>query len=408
MKAQFTPQDSDETSAIVVEAVASNSALEIVGNGSRSQIGRPMVTKSRLSTSGLAGVLLYEPEELVLRIGAGTTLAQINLELEQHSQMLAFEPPDLGPLLGARSNQATIGGIMGGNLAGPRRIKVGAARDHFLGVKAISGRGEAFKSGGRVVKNVTGYDLCKLMAGSWGTLGIMTEVTLKVLPAPEKTRTILVGCENATSAVSALTVALSSPHDVSGAAWVPSNVTSRSRTDYVSGAGTGIAAVRIEGIGISTEERTKALREEMADFGTIEELHTHNSVKLWREICDVRLFGEFQKEDAIWKISVPPAAAPDLLEKVCGELDADAVLDWGGGLIWLHVRGMVAAGSDFIRKMVGITGGHATLVRATDEMRLSQPVFQPEATPVARLTRSLKQAFDPRGILNPGRMYKGI
>ncbi|MEC7488177.1 MAG: glycolate oxidase subunit GlcE [Pseudomonadota bacterium] len=408
MKAQFTPQDSDETSAIVVEAVASDSALEIVGNGSRSQIGRPMVTKSRLSTAGLVGVLLYEPEELVLRVGAGTTLAQINHELEQHSQMLAFEPPDLGPLLGARSNQATIGGIIGGNLAGPRRIKVGAARDHFLGVEAISGRGEAFKSGGRVVKNVTGYDLCKLMAGSWGTLGIMTEVTLKVLPAPEKTRTILVGCKNAASAVSALTVALSSPHDVSGAAWVPSNVTPRSRTDYVSGAGTSIAAVRIEGIGISTEARTKALREEMAGFGTIEELHTHNSVKLWKEICDVRLFGEFQKEDAIWKISVPPATAPDLLEKFCGELDADAVLDWGGGLIWLHVRGMVAAGSDFIRKIVGITGGHATLVRATEAMRLSQPVFQPEPTPVARLTRNLKQAFDPKGILNPGRMYKDI
>lgn len=406
----FDPADTEDVRAIVADALASKTPLEIAGNGSKRAIGRPVGLNYVLSTAQLSGVTLYEPDELVMRAGPGTPMKQIRLQLEQHGQMLAFEPPDYGPLLGGPPDAGTIGGIIAGNLAGPRRIKAGAARDHFLGVEAVSGRGEIFKSGGRVVKNVTGYDLCKLMAGSWGTLGVMTEVTVKVLPAPEKTRTVLVSCADAATAIGAMTRALSSPHDVSAAAWLPAPAAARSGVTYVSAANEALAAIRVEGIGASVDARCAALRDELAAFGGIEELHTHNSVRLWDEIRDVQLLGrDMEKgDDAIWRMSVPPASAPDLLDRLGAGLEIDTFLDWGGGLIWARVSGMMDAGSYVIRRAMASTGGHALLVRARDDQRMVKPVFHPEAAGVERLTRNIKEAFDPGGILNPGRMYDGI
>jgi len=410
MSEKFEPENTEAVRAIVADALASKTPLEIAGAGSKRAIGRPVDLTYVLSTAQLSGVSLYEPDELVLRAGPGTPMKQIQMQLDQHGQMLAFEPPDLGPLLGGEVDAGTIGGIVAGNLAGPRRIKAGAARDHFLGVEAVSGRGEVFKSGGRVVKNVTGYDLCKLMAGSWGTLGVMTDVTVKVLPAPEKTRTVLISCGDAATAVEAMTRALSSPHDVSAAAWMPAPATARSGVSYIAGAHTALAAIRVEGIGASVGARCDALRDELSAFGDIEELHTHNSVKFWREIRDIRLLGEDTEtgDDAIWRISVPPAEAPGLLERLHAGFEMDAYLDWGGGLIWARVTGMADAGSYVIRRAMGSTGGHALLVRARNEQRIVEPVFHPEAAGVERLTRNIKEAFDPGGILNPGRMYNGI
>jgi len=406
----FDPADTEDVRAIVADALASKTPLEIAGSGSKRSIGRPVGLNYVLSTAQLSGVTLYEPDELVMRAGPGTPMKQIRLQLEQHGQMLAFEPPDYGLRLGGPPDAGTIGGIIAGNLAGPRRIKAGAARDHFLGVEAVSGRGEIFKSGGRVVKNVTGYDLCKLMAGSWGTLGVMTEVTVKVLPAPEKTRTVLVSCADAATAIGAMTRALSSPHDVSAAAWLPAPAAARSGVTYVSAANEALAAIRVEGIGASVDARCAALRDELAAFGGIEELHTHNSVRLWDEIRDVQLLGgDMEKgDDAIWRMSVPPASAPDLLDRLGAGLEIDTFLDWGGGLIWARVSGMMDAGSYVIRRAMASTGGHALLVRARDDQRMVEPVFHPEAAGVGRLTRNIKEAFDPGGILNPGRMYDGI
>jgi len=411
MTEQFDPTTPEETRAIVADALASKTPLEIIGTGSRRGLGRPPETAHTLSLAGLSSVSLYEPDELVMRAGPGTPMDRIRMQLDQHGQMLAFEPPDYGPLLGRTAGEGTIGGILAGNLAGPRRIKAGAARDHFLGVEAVSGRGELFKSGGRVVKNVTGYDLCKLMAGSWGTLGAMTEVTVKVLPAPEKTRTVLIANPDATPAVAAMNRALSSPHDVSAAAWLPAKATARSGVSYVAGAQTALAAVRVEGIGASVDARCAALREELMEFGEIEELHTHNSVALWREIRDVRLLEDGDAgtgTGVVWRISLPPKAAPRLLEDLQAALDMDAFMDWGGGLIWARVTGMTDAGSYVIRRTLAGCGGHATLIRADMETRRSVPVFQPEARGVERLTRNIKEAFDPHGILNPGRMYEGV
>lgn len=410
MSEKFEPENTEAVRAIVADALASKTPLEIAGAGSKRAIGRPVDLNYVLSTAQLSGVSLYEPDELVLRAGPGTPMKQIQMQLDQHGQMLAFEPPDYGPLLGRATDDGTIGGIVAGNLAGPRRIKAGAARDHFLGVEAVSGRAEVFKSGGRVVKNVTGYDLCKLMAGSWGTLAVMTDVTVKVLPAPEKTRTVLISCADAATAVEAMTRALSSPHDVSAAAWMPAPAAARSGVSYIAGAHTALAAIRVEGIGTSVGARCDALRDELSAFGDIEELHTHNSIKFWTEIRDVRLLGEDTEtgDDAIWRISVPPAEAPGLLERLHAGFEMDAFLDWGGGQIWARVSGMADAGSYVIRRAMGSTGGHALLVRARNDQRIVEPVFHPEAAGVERLTRNIKEAFDPGGILNPGRMYNGI
>lgn len=409
MTEQFDPTTAEETRAIVADALASKTPLEITGSGTRRTLGRPVEAEYVLSTANLSGVSLYEPDELVMRAGPGTPMDQIRMQLDQHGQMLAFEPPDYGPLLGNAAGEGTIGGILAGNLAGPRRIKAGAARDHFLGVEAVSGRGELFKSGGRVVKNVTGYDLCKLMAGSWGTLGVMTEVTVKVLPAPEKTRTVLISCADVAPAVAAMNRALSSPHDVSAAAWTPRPAASRSAVGYVAGANSALAAIRVEGIGASVDARCASLREELSEFGEIEELHTHNSLTFWREIRDVRLLDDDGvNPGVVWRISLPPDAAPKLLENLYAAVDLDAFLDWGGGLIWARVTGMTDAGSYVIRRALAASGGHATIMRADPATRTAVPVFQPEARSVERLTRNIKDAFDPEGILNSGRMYEGV
>ena len=329
------------------------------------------------------------------------------MQLEQHGQMLAFEPPDFGGLFGNPEEHGTLAGIVAGNLAGPRRVKSGAARDHFLGVEAVSGRGEIFRSGGRVVKNVTGYDLCKLICGSWGTLCVMTELTLKVMPAAEKTRTVLVACPDASHAVSVMTAALSSPHEVSAAAWLPRGIAVGSTVSLVSGASQALVALRLEGIGASADFRCASLREDLTSFGDMEELHTTNSIRLWRELRDAYPFHHDHESD-IWRISVPPAVGGTVFAQILRGLPARGWLDWGGGLLWLSVAGNDNSGPSVIRDLVGRAGGHAILLRSSREKRQNIGPFQPEAEGVARLTRRIKEAFDPSGILNPGRMFAGV
>lgn len=406
MNQRFEPATPEEVTAVVSDALASGNPLEILGGGSKRAIGRPVDATYSLSVEKLSGVSLYEPDELVLRAGPGTPMEQIRLQMEQHGQMLAFEPPDYGPLLGGNAGQGTIGGIIATNLAGPRRVKAGAARDHFLGVEAVSGRGELFKSGGRVVKNVTGYDLCKLMSGSWGTLGVMTEITVKVLPAPEKTRTVLIGCDTPADAVRAMTKGLSSAHDVSAAAWIPEAIARLSGVSYVAGAASGLVALRLEGIGVSVDARCASVSADLAAFGDIEELHTHNSVAFWREIRDVTPFAPMAGR-AVWKISVPPADAAALLDSCRAAIDFELFMDWGGGLIWMSTDDGAGAAQK-IRAATASCGGHAVLVRGSDELRQAPGAFQPEQPGVARLTRNIKDAFDPKGILNPGRMFEGV
>ena len=413
MAESLAPTDADGLADAVRWAVAGEAPLEVIAGGSKQTLGRPVQSAATLSLAAFDGIVDYQPSELVLTAQAATPLATIEAALEAERQMLAFEPADYGPLLRAPGGAdlrapggATLGGALACNLSGPRRIKAGAARDHFLGMHAVSGRGERFKAGGRVVKNVTGYDVCKLLAGSYGTLALMHEVTVKVLPAPERTRTVLVFGLEPAAALDALGAALGSAHEVSGAAHMPAEIAARSAVSYVSGAGAAVSAVRVEGFPASVEARCEALRALLGPFGAVEELHSKNSATLWREIRDVRAFADDSRP--LWRLSVPPASGAAAAARVAEAADVRALFDWGGGLLWLAVDGAPDAGEVPVRAAAMAVGGHATLVRADAPTRAARAVFQPQATGLAALTARIKRAFDPTGVLNPGRMYAGV
>jgi len=391
------PRDEADLVEIAQAAIAQEAPLELVSGGTKRAFGRPAEGRS-VDLSGLAGVTLYEPAELVMTARPGTPMSEIEGLLSQHRQQLAFEPADLGPLFGAPAGRQTLGGVLATNLSGPRRIKAGAARDHFLGFRAVSGRGEAFKSGGRVVKNVTGYDLAKLMAGSFGTLAALTEVTVKVHPAPEKTRTVLVFGLDEARAVAALAQAGGSPHEVSGLAYLPAEAALRSGVSYVGGAGASVAAVRVEGPGPSVEHRCRALREELKGFGASEELHGMNSGRFWQEVRDVASLLP-QAEAALWRLSVTPSEAPRVVRELAPE---GWFADWAGGQIWLAAA---KADPERVRRAVG-AHGHATLVRGDADAR--RQAFQPQPPALAALTRRVKESFDPLRLFNRGRMYEDV
>lgn len=391
----------------VAWAAGEEVALELVGQGTRRGFGRPVQTGHTLDLSGLSGIVGYEPAELVLTARAGTPMAAIEAALQESRQLLAFEPMDTGPLYGRAEGGGTLGGVVACNLSGPRRIKAGAARDHVLGFSGVSGRGEAFKAGGKVVKNVTGYDLAKLLTGSFGTLAAMDEITLKVLPAPEKTRTVLVFGLDDAAAAAAMADALNSPFEVSGAAHLPAAVARRSGVDYVRNAGAGVTAVRVEGTGVSVAARCAGLRALLGTRGAVEELHSMRSVRLWQELRDVAALLP-DPARVVWRLSVPPAAGPKVAAAVAGSVAAELFYDWGGGLIWLAAPAADDGAAATVRAAVAAAGGHATLMRAPDALRAAVPVFEPQPPALAALTRRVKDAFDPRRILNPGRMVAGV
>ncbi len=405
------PDNAEQVLDAVKWAVSEATPLEIRGRGTKDGFGRPVQAGRVLDLSNLSGISFYDPGELVMTVGPATPMAEIEQALADANQELQFEPMDLGVLYGNASGAGatgSIGGVIAANLSGPRRVKSGAARDHFLGFQAVSGRGEVFKSGGRVMKNVTGFDLSKLMAGSFGTLAVMTEVTLKVLPRPEKTRTVLLMGTDDTTAVGALCDALGSSHEVAGAAHLPADVAARSGVGYVSGAGSAVTAVRIEGPGPSVEHRCNALRGMFGKLGAVEELHSHNSVAFWREVRDAKPFAGDLADRQVWRISVPPTAGPGVGRRLIDALGGEVFYDWGGGLIWFALDPRADAGAGAVRAAIQDCGGHATLIRAAADVRQTVDVFQPQPEPLAELSKRVKGAFDPEGILNPGRMVAGV
>jgi glycolate oxidase FAD binding subunit len=399
------PRDAKDVEAAVQWALAEGKALELVGQGSKRAIGRPAQTDLTLDLSGLAGVTLYEPEELVLSAKAGTPIAEIEALVASKGQQLAFEPMDYGAILGGEAGRGTIGGVLAANLAGPRRIKAGAARDHFLGFSAVSGRGETFKSGGRVVKNVTGYDLCKVIAGSWGTLAAMTDVTIKVLPRPETEATVLVRGLAPARAVEAMTAAMGSACDVSGAAHLPAEAAAR--IPEVAGAGGEVTALRLEGFSPSVAHRRRMLEALMRPFGEAGSLDEAVSRALWRAVRDVTPFVAGEDRRPLWRISTVPDRGAELGAMIARGAPAQMLYDWAGGLIWLALDPSDDAGAEHVRHAVAAIGGHATLIRAPAAVRAAIDVFAPQDAAVAALTRRVKESFDPKGVLNPGRMWAG-
>jgi glycolate oxidase FAD binding subunit len=394
---RFAPADLDELRDTVAAALSAEEPLEIVAGGSKRGLGRPLQSPHTLDLSRLAGIRDYAPSELVLTAGAATPLAEIDRALAASQQMLGFEPPDWDALYGLPAGdigRRTLGGVLACNLSGPRRIKTGAARDQFLGFRGVSGRGEVFKSGGKVVKNVTGYDLSKLMAGAYGTLAALEEVTVKVLPRPEASCTVLLAGLAPAAAVRRLGEALASPYEVSGAAYLPAQAQS-------------LAALRLEGPPPSVAYRRERLLAQVAAdcrSGVLEEAESEG---LWRAVRDASPVAG-RADCAVWRVSMAPSRGAEVAEAVSRSLDAQWYLDWGGGLLWAAVAEAEDGGAAVIRAALrGADGqgtGHATLIKGSSGLRHAVPVFEPQPMPLAALAARVKVEFDPRHILNRGRI----
>lgn len=403
-------RDAKDVEEVVRAAIANEQPLEIIGHGSRRAIGQLMATSAVLDLSALNAVSSYEPNELVITVEAGAPLADVMSLIDAKNQQFAFEPMNTAPLLGI-SGLGTVGGMIAAGLAGPRRIKAGGARDHLLGAHAVSGFGEGFKTGGKVVKNVTGYDLSKLLAGSWGTLAVMTEATLKVMPRPESERTLLLRGLDDAAANKAMTAALGSPFDVSGAAHLPKSAfraTTGALGDIAS-QGEALTALRLEGITASAAHRAASLRQLLAAFGTADIIEDAASGALWAAIRDVLPFAANGALGAwpVWRIVCPPVLGSALGPHLARETGGDVFYDWGGGLIWAALPPTQDAQAAIVRRRAEAVGGHAMLVRAGEEVRRHVDVFHPQPSGVAALSERVRSSFDPKAILNRGRLQRG-
>lgn len=379
----------------IAEIVRSGAPVRIRGNGTRRGLGRPVEADNVLSTSAHSGIVLYEPAEMVMSVRAGTPVGLIEQTLADRKQMLPFEPADHRSLFGTEGGP-TFGAIAACNISGPRRIQVGAARDSIIGVRFVNGRGEIIKSGGRVMKNVTGLDLVKLSCGAYGSLGVLSEITFKVLPRPEYSATLVLEGLDDSAAIAALTEAMTSPYDVSGAAHLPTRGGTPAQT-----------LLRLEGFVPSVEERLDLIRGYLSAKSATRVLTGDESGSIWKYIRDAGPVAE-PPAHAVWRVSVKPTDGPKFVSAVT-EIGIKAhFYDWSGGLVWIAVSADGDAGAGRIRSALATLGGHATFVRGSDELRRAIHVFQPLDPALRALTERIKRSVDPRRLLNPSIMYEGI
>ena len=393
----LTPHTENDAVYVIRNAAAQGRALSIVGGNTRTGSGADR--HERLSSSALTGIVDYEPAEMVMTARAGTPVAEIEAALAANRQMMSFEPMDHRGVMGT-AGQPTIGGVFGANVSGPRRFVAGAARDSLLGIRFVNGRGEVIRAGGRVMKNVTGLDLVKLLAGSHGTLGFLTEVTFRVLPVPETVETIVISGLDDAAASHAMAVAMAMPVEVSGAAHLPQTVRSRFLDGQLP---EGEATVlRLEGLEASVSVRAEKLRAAMQQFGPVTRMGSSESKRLWREIRDVAPYAGTQQKP-LWRVSVAPAAGHQLVAALRLEAGIDAFYDWQGGLVWMQMEADPEA--ELLRRYIkALGGGHATLLRAPETARAAISSFEPQPDAVALLSARVKQKLDPAGIFSPGKM----
>jgi len=365
--------------AELCEAIAGARApLDIRGGGSKHAIGRPSDAQI-LDMRGFAGVVDYDPPELVLTVRPATPLSEVQALVAGENQMLAFEPFDHGAIFGVPSGAATIGGVVAAGIAGSQRIAFGGARDHLLGCHAVSGRGEVFVAGAKVVKNVTGYDLPKLIAGSWGRLAAITELTLKVLPAPRVTATRVLRGLDPDAAVAAMAAAMGSQAEVAAAA-------------HRSGAAP-LTAFRLQGFEASVAARCAGLARSLAPFGPLEDAGADGAM-IWD---DLRTLSALPAERPLWRASVPPSAG-GVLVRTLERAGAACLLDWAGGLAWIAHED-----ETIVRAAAAAAQGHAMLVRAPADLRARLATFHPQPAGLAALEERVRRAFDPRGVFETGR-----
>ena len=396
MASLLKPDSESATGEIVREHFRKRKPLRIAGGGTR-PVGNSVDAAQTLSTGGLSGITLYEPGALTLVAEAGTLLETIGDALAAEGQHLPFEPADYRALLGTRGN-STIGGVVAAGVSGPRRIQAGSTRDSLIGVRFVSGEGEIIKNGGRVMKNVTGYDLVKLMCGSHGTLGILTEVSFKLLPRPQATGTVMVTGLDDRAAVTALLKALGSPFDVTGAAHLQKGED-----------GKPLTLIRCEGLPESVGYRSGRLKDMLAPLlpASAElaiESDPARNAGIWKQVRDVEPFAA--RKGGVWRLSVKPSDGPDVVSEIAGKLGCEALYDWGGGLVWLLADAADGEAAAVIRGAVDARGGHATLFRRNTPGNGSVETFHPEQPRIAAISQNLRRQFDPAGILNPGLMSR--
>lgn len=393
---RFRPASDHEAAELIGDAARAGTRFEIISSGTKRHLGRPVDANAILDMSAVAGIIDYKPEELVLSARAGTRLAEIERLLAQNNQALGFEPCEWGPMLGAPTGIQTIAGVVAADVCGPRRVKSGSVRDHVIGCRFINGHGEVIKAGGTVIKNVTGFDIPKLMCGAFGTLGVLTEVTLRVLPRAKYSATLILRDQPPEEGLSTLIAAAQTPADATALVYLP--VPAIDLVDPAGGGSRGEALIRIEGTTAAIEERIALLRAKFPET-EVALLNDEETQILFRTIGNGSLFG---REDDIWRLCVPSSHAANAITEAHAQL---WYADWAGGLLWLQLP----ASAEIAERLRGITaafGGHATLFRAGSEARRAIDVFEPEAPVRSRLTTAIKQAFDPQRVFNRGRMFE--
>ena len=406
------PQNEREVSHFIKKFYKLNVPIELIGSGSKKKIGKPLQCSNTLNLSKLNEIIEYLPEELYIKVKACTSIKQIEEELKKNKQQLAFEPIDFGYLLNGKSDYGTAAGQVACNISGPRRFKVGSVRDHVLGFRGVNGKGEIIKSGGVVVKNVTGYDLSKLICGSYGTLVALTEITFKVLPSPEESRTLVIHNQKLESAVDFLDQAISSSNDISGAIFLPKepevsgcvmNIEKTFKLNDLKHEGS-ITAIRIEGSRNSINQRFKNLIKELKiinfDLSTLE---AYQSEIFWNKVKSLEFFSN--SKNSILRIVIPPSECVKLVYQFSNKYKY--YLDWGGALMWMEAFELSEEMFESIRKKVVKLGGYVTMIKNSDYLPYVDDVFTINRDRF-NISQNIKKSFDPKGILNSGKMYTGI
>ena len=406
------PQNEREVSYFIKKFYKLNAPIELIGSGSKKKIGKPLQCSKTLNLSKLNEIIEYLPEELYIKVEACASIKQIEEELKKNKQQLAFEPIDFGYLLNGKSDYGTAAGQVACNISGPRRFKVGSVRDHVLGFRGINGKGEIIKSGGVVVKNVTGYDLSKLICGSYGTLVVLTEITFKVLPAPEGSKTLVIHNQQLEVAADFLDKAISSSNDISGAIFLPKepkvsgcvmNIEKTFQLNDLKHEGS-ITAIRIEGSKNSISQRIENLIDELKIINfNISILETLQSEIFWNKVKNLEFFSS--SKNNILRIVIPPSECVNLIYQLSNKYKY--YLDWGGALMWMEAFELSEEMFESIRKKVVRLGGYVTMIKNSDYLPFVEDVFTINRDRF-NISQNIKKSFDPKRILNPGKMYTGI
>jgi glycolate oxidase FAD binding subunit len=400
----FNPSSREEIAEIIRNCYKKNIPLEINGSKSKNKIGRNFQAEKTLDLTSYSGIIDYKPEELYIKVKAGTPINSIIEELDKHDQQLAFEPVDFGFLFNGKSNNGTIGGVISCNFAGPRRFKVGSARDHLLGFQGINGKGEIIKSGGTVVKNVTGYDLCKLISGSFGTLSVLTELSVKVLPKPQSSKTLIINNPHIKKAIEYLGTALSSSSDPSGGVFYPEQFDQSFTFNDLTHKG-ALTAIRIEGPSNSVDHRIKNLSTELGllenEYSILESVQTKI---FWNKTKNLEIFSNSKKN--LLRIVVPISETLSVLQKM-KPYEINYFLDWGGSLIWVELEKISLKILREIKDIMQQHSGYFTIIKVEDDLKASADIFTIDPIKY-KISEKIKKSFDPKRIFNPGKMYSGI